>query len=253
MDERIRRTDLYLRARYPHLNTTIFRLSNGFYGILLNDFIGNFNELQKEFDRAIRPITTPVKLFENRPDSIEEELPVIKDYEIGNNFSGLPLTLSEVKYLLMAKFPMAEILHLEEFFDPDGKLNIYTDIILDENIKKDLINFLYSLDIPLKYYLIEDKIEGINRENNDREKREKMFSSIKEGNPLAMAYFDSLENPITSSLPTKLSKTKIIYEERDEQMLFDKLSDIYAGNFTKTDILNDINTSNSCYIDYSKC
>jgi len=251
MDERIRRTDLYLRAKYPHLDTRIFKLTDDFYGILLKNFTGNFNEIQKEFDYSIKPMTIPVHLFEKIPSNIEKELPIIKDDEIGNNFSGLPLTLLEVKYLLMAKFPMIEILHLEEFFDPDGKLNFYTDIISDENIKKDLINFLYSLDIPLKYYLIENKIEGINKGKREREEREKSSSSIKDSNPLTSTYFDSLENPIIHSFPTKLSKTKIICEERDEQIWFDKLGEIYAGKFTKTDILNDVNINNSCYIDYS--
>jgi len=250
MDEKIRRADLYLRAKYPHLDTRIFKLTDDFYGILLKNFTGNFNEIQQEFDYSIKPMATPVNLFEKMPSNIEKELSIIKDDEIGNNFSGLPLTLLEVKYLLMAKFPMIEIIYIEEIFDTERKLNVYTDIISDENIKKEVINLLDSLDIPLNCNLIDDKSEDINKKNIER-KEKKKSSSIKDNNPLANAYFDSFENPIIHSFPTKLNKTKIIYEERDEQIWFDKLGEIYAGKFTKTDILKDVNINNSCYIDYS--
>ena len=250
MNEKVRRADLYLRARYPHLDTKIFKLSNGFYAILLNDFTGNFDDIQKEFDYAIKPITTPVTLYKNMPNNVEEELPIIKDTEIGDNFSGLPLTLPDLKYLLLAKFPMIEIIHLESY-DRERKLNVYTNIIPDISIKERIIDFLYGLDIPMDFTIIENASDGIAKENDENEKRKAAFLSIPNKSPIAKVILDSFDDPIMRSLPTKLNKTRFIYEERDEQMWFEKLGEIYAGNFTKTNIRNGINTYSSCYIDYS--
>jgi len=250
MNERVRRAELYLRKKYPHLATRIFKLNNGFYGILLEDFTGNFDEIKKEFEYEIKPVATPVMLLEKIPDCIEEELPIINDTEIGKNFSGLSLTLPDLKYLLISKFPMIEIIHLESF-ERERKLNVYTDIISDANLKKELIDFLYSLDIPMDFYLIENKTEGLTKEKKENEKQKDAFSSMSNDNPITKSYFDSLYNPVMHSFPAKLQGKSIIYEERDEQMWFDKLGEIYAGNFTKADILKTTNTSNSCCIDYS--
>ena len=249
MKEAVRRADLYLRARYPHLKTRILKLSSGFYGIIINDFSGNINELENEFSHDLKPLGIPVKLFSIIPNDIEEELPIIKDSEIGKNFSGISLTLSDLKNLLIAKFQTIDIIHLEPF-DMERKLNIYTDNILDENIKKIFIDFLYGLDIHMDFYIIEDKNIGLDKENKELEKNKETLSSIGNSNPELKAKLDSLDNPIMNSFPAKLNTRRIIYEEKDEQMWFDKIGDIYAGNFTKTDVLHSISTDNSCYIDY---
>ena len=78
-----------------------------------------------------------------------------------------------------------------------------------------------------------------------------MLSSLASIKPEERAFLDSLDNQIMNSLPAKLNRNRIAFEEKDEQMWFDKMGDIYSGNFTKQDIMNGINVSNSCYIDYT--
>jgi hypothetical protein len=250
MKERVRRADLYLRRQYPHLDTRIFRLPYGFYGILIKDFTGNFSELQNEFDNAIKPVATPAMLINKIPDQFEEEIPVIKDDEIGKSFAGMPLTFSDLQYLLMAKFPTVEIVHLETF-NREQELNIYTNEITEENIKKEIIDFSYGLDIFMKCHLIENSPDGLEKEKIRREEQNKAFASMKANNPAAKEFLDGLDDPIMHSFPSKMNRTRIVYEERDEQMWFDKIGEIYAGNFTKNDIIKDADTANSCYVDYA--
>ena len=250
MRESVRQSDLRLRAVYPHLETSIFKLNDIFYCILLKDFTGNFDDIVKNFDHNIKPIGIPVKLLKDKPEKVIEELPIIKDDEIGSNFSGLSLTLADINHLLIAKFPKVEIVHLETY-DMERKMNVYTDNSLDDETKEIIINFLNTLDIQMEFHLIENKAEGMAKEEKKREERGKMLSSLDAIKPKARAFLDSLENQIMYSFPAKLNRKKIVFEERDEQMWFDKIGEIYSGNFTKQDIMNGINVSNSCYIDYT--
>ena len=174
MKESVRRPDLRLRAEYPHLDTSIFKLNNIFYGILLNDFTGNFDEIVKDFEHNIKSLGIPVKLLKDKPDVVLEELPIIKDDEIGNNFSGLSLTLGNINNLLIAKFPRVEIVHLETY-DMESKMNVYTDNIFDNETKETIINFLNSLDIQMEFHIIENKAEGMAKKEKRAEKERKCY------------------------------------------------------------------------------
>lgn len=88
----VRRTDLYLRAEYPELDTTIYRIDEHQFLIYSTDFPEDFEGLKKEFDYKIRLISALVELTENEPDEYLEIITKIDNKDISKNFEGIPMS-----------------------------------------------------------------------------------------------------------------------------------------------------------------
>jgi hypothetical protein len=250
MDEAVKRADLYLRTKYPHLITRIFKQKNGFYLIYISDYDGDFSKLEKEFDYSIKPIATPVKITNKIPIDFIHEIYPIKDTEIGADLHGLPLNIRDFRNLLTIKFPQINIIHLESP-NTERKFVIYTDKINNEKIKNEFIDYIKKSIMFFEIVIIENLEEGMNKEKDETNARNKMLSSLRQDNPLAFSHLDGFDDPIMNVFPTRQNRKAIPYEERDEQLWFDKLNDMFLGTFTKSNIIGDIDKCNSCYIDYA--
>ena len=95
-DSWCKRIDLHFRAKYPNINTRIFKVDTYRYSIVLIEEVDNFDELSKEFDESIRYITAPVFLEQSVPAQFEYELEQISDSKIPSNFEGFPLTRFDI-------------------------------------------------------------------------------------------------------------------------------------------------------------
>ena len=248
MDDEVKRADLYLRAEYPHLITRIFKQRDGFYWIYINDYEDDFSKLEKEFGHSIKPLGTPVKITNILPTDFVQEIFPIKDTEIGENLHGLSLNIRDYRNLLTVKFPQINISYLESP-NVEHKFVVYTDKIDNDKLKNEFIVFIKK-SIPFEIVVVENLEEGMKKQKDKTEAMDKALSSIKTINPLAFSHLDGLDNPVMNVFPARQNKKKIPYEEKDEQLWFDNLSGMFSGSFTKSNIIDDIDKCNSCYIDY---
>ena len=95
-DGQYRRIDLNFRARYPYLNTRIFKLTDYEYQIYVVENVDNFSSIAQIFDNEIRFLGAPVKLVNVEPATYESELERISDKDIPSNFEGSPLTSQQL-------------------------------------------------------------------------------------------------------------------------------------------------------------
>jgi len=250
MNETVKRADLYLRAKYPHLITRIFKPKDGFYLIYVSNYEGDFSNLEKEFDHSIKPLGTPVIITQKMPIDFVQEIYPIKDTELGANLSGLPLNIRDFKNLLIIKFPEINIAHVHSP-NAERKFIVYTDIINNDKLKNKFIDYIKESMMFFEIIIVENLEEGMKREKDETDARDKMLSSLKKDRPLVFSHLDGYDNPIMNVFPARQNRKVIPYEERDEQLWFDKLNEMFSGSFTKRNIISDIEKCNSCYIDYA--
>lgn len=89
-DQIIRRTDATLRGRYPHLTTEIFEVSPYEFRIIFDAALEDAGAIQPIFDHEIRPVTTQVRLSNQRPDNPIRQLRLMTDAEASSELAGLP-------------------------------------------------------------------------------------------------------------------------------------------------------------------
>jgi hypothetical protein len=105
MDDEIKRIDLRLRGKYPHLKTTIYKIGINFYEILTENFIGEFDNFSKEFNEEIKFITSPVRLTQIKPEKYIESIPLLEDKNIADSYAGYPYTQQNLLDLINYIYP----------------------------------------------------------------------------------------------------------------------------------------------------
>lgn len=104
--ESVRRTELFLRVKYPHITTRIFERAPDDHVIVVPADQLDATEHQEEFEREIRQASDFVTLLNSVPDGAVE-IAVLGDNELGENLSGVPLTVADLSVIIAGKFPFA--------------------------------------------------------------------------------------------------------------------------------------------------
>ena len=240
--------ELYLRTKYPHLNTRIFKLKNGFYAIYADNYPKPFSSFEDKFHNQIRPITAPVSLTETIPENFEKEITPLSDTDIVSDYSGIPFSSFQLQRLIQFKFPNINCICITH--DNSDYIDFYIQKISDEDTQLKFINFINSLELSLPFKTIDDEKEIETIILKEKQRKDKLNDFYRK-NPSAKNFEESISNPVLNMIPLKQQSLHIKAEERDEEQFFDRVENIYKGIITKHDILPINRDSLNCYIDYS--
>lgn len=247
-DKEILRCDFYLRTKYPHLNTRIFKLKNGFYTIYADNYPKPFSSFKDKFHNQIRPITAPVSLTETIPENFEKEITPLSDTDIVSDYSGIPFSPLQLQRLIQFKFPNINCICITH--DNSDYIDFYIQKISDEDTQLKFINFINSLELSLPFKIIDDEKEIETIILKEKQRKDKLNDFYRK-NPSAKNFEESISNPVLNMIPIRQQSLHIKAEERDEEQFFDRVENIYKGIITKHDILPINRDSLNCYIDYS--
>ena len=212
-DSQCRRMDLHLRAKFPYLNTIIYKMEKSSYKIFIENY-KDFNQISDYFHNNIRYMATNVTLNNITSDNFSSILPKICDTDISKDFEGVSFTIPSLKNYIYSKYPEINFVSIvEDFKNEILKLTINESMKLEriENIEKEL----YKIGIPFK---IEIFIE-INEQKTTFQS-----TNILNSDPLLME----------SSKKFKMLNLPFI--ERDEKLWFDSLDNIYNNKIRKSDL-----------------
>lgn len=223
-DSWCRRIDLHFRAKYPNINTRIFKVDTYRYSIVLTDEVDNFEELSKEFDQSICYITAPVFLEQLVPQQFEYELEQIPDSQIPSNFEGFPLTRFDIYNHISCL----------------SKSYVVTGINTDHNEQ--------TITITLKGNASSEKINELEAH------LEKLgypfkFLVVGGGNtPLEI----TPENEVFSITSSRSqAHLNCDFLERDENLWFKNVEAFYDGSFKKDDLYFYDSNKTSCLVNFS--
>lgn len=110
-DGMVRRTDVWLRAIYPHLTTRIFEIEPHQYVIFFGKDDLDAELIRYRFNHNIRPAGLWCDVSNEEPKSFLREVLPIDDYQIAHGFEGFPATLYDIQKILLSKFPDLPIPH----------------------------------------------------------------------------------------------------------------------------------------------
>ena len=112
-DGQCRRIDLYLRAEFPYLKTSIYRVLQHEYQIYIGN-IDNFDYISDYFHNQIRFMGIHIYLVKEKPFKFNEIINPIMDNEISKNFEGLPFTNPNLCTHIESKYPDVDLCNLKE-------------------------------------------------------------------------------------------------------------------------------------------
>ena len=240
----VQRCDLSLRTRYPHLRTRIFNMGKGIYCIFVENYEGDFDDFKKIFDNEIRFICAPVYITNILPTDYICEVSCIKDKDIAADLGGIPYAKWQDEFLLKSKFPNLDIIGTD-CKPRDNKYFVYVRKIQNQDEKNELLKFIKSLRIgTMDIEFIENDRE-INSYITDEQRRKESLSSSKNNDLFGF------ENPVFFIQPPKYQRYSLEFDLKDECFWHENISKIYSGEITKSELIKDIETKNSCYLDYS--
>lgn len=219
-----RRVDLLFRSRYPYLNTKIFKISDYEYHICITDDVDNFDSILSVFNKEIKFLTAPVKLENTLPSATCKRLSHIRDHEIPSNFEGIPFTNYQLHNHIASSYPNIKI----------------------SGIKEDHHNRLLIVGIAGKI------------SHEDREKLQHSLDKLKSPYSFIIKEHDVEEvvpvasDPVFSIVASKSMKSlQCQFLERDEDLWFKNVEDIYKGAFRKEDLYFYDNKKTSCLVNFS--
>ena len=248
-DKEILRCDFYLRTKYPHLNTRIFKLKNGFYAIYADNYPKPFSSFEDKFHNQIKPICTPILVTETIPSQFDKELSPYADTEIASTYAGMPLTVWQLQRLVQYNFPDIDIVLVDQD-NQSRQLLFYVRMIQNDEERKKIENFITSLELKMSFRIIEDDNEIKSALSKEKEIKEDIKSFLQK-NPNLPNVDEQISNHVFNMLPIRQQTWHIKAEERDEELFFERLECIYKGTINKTDIAGINDNSLNCYIDYS--
>jgi len=234
-----RRTDLSLRAEYPDLKTTIYRIDSRRFQIHCENLKTDFEEFNNNFEHSICIIGSNVELTQAPPDKFLEIIPKIQDNEISKNFEGVPMSKVTLFNLLNSKFPDINFykmdddkgivnIHIANYYIQEEKIKKF--IFLNKFQKQNLESFLEGFKSNISFNIIVEEFD----EKPDLENTPTIF------------------NPVEFLYASKLSRHKTPeFSQRDEALWFDKVDSIFDGSFSKEDLYFFNPNEYSCYVDYS--
>ncbi|NOJ25727.1 hypothetical protein [Vibrio coralliilyticus] len=223
-DSWCKRIDLHFRAKYPNINTRIFKVDTYRYSIVLIEEVDNFDELSKEFDESIRYITAPVFLEQSVPAQFEYELEQISDSKIPSNFEGFPLT----RFDIFNHISCLSKSYVVTGIDTDHSEQTTTITLkghMSSETKNELEAHLAKLGFPFKFLVV-----GGGSHPLEITPENEVFS-------------------ITSSRAQ--AHLNCDFLERDENLWFKNVEAFYDGSFKKDDLYFYDSNKTSCLVNFS--
>lgn len=101
----VRRTDVALRAAYPHLVTRIFELAPHRYVICFSKEQLHASTVSEYFQKSIRPVAVAIELANGVPSNYLSELAVIADDRLARGLEGFSFTHDEIGDILLSRYP----------------------------------------------------------------------------------------------------------------------------------------------------
>ena len=219
-----RRIDLNFRAKYPHLNTKIFKIDDHKYMIYVQESISNFSEIAKDFDYSIRFVTVPVQLINTKPEIYEQEIEGIPDSQIPSKFEGLPLTLYQMANHIACTHPQLDVCSIKEN-QAQRKIVVELAGKNSEESKNKLHKTLDNLKAPYSIEVVDGGDKGV------------------------------VSKPTNEIFNIASSKSKKVlncpFLERDEKLWFENIDAIYSGKFSKEDLYFFNAKKTSCLVNFS--
>ncbi|WP_306013273.1 MULTISPECIES: hypothetical protein [unclassified Allomuricauda] len=232
----VKRVDLNLRTLFPELATTIYKIELNKYLIYVTNFSGDFKVLTERFENEIRPLLTPVKLVNTKPEHFQEIIPGLSDLEISKGFQGMLMNKVEWIFLLAAKFPKINFykisdddgvvgIHIANYKIKSGKETkyVYADIFSIAELEA----FLSSHQSPITFNIIIDEFEEKPELTQGFDERGGTFTYVREKNQ------------------------KPLFVQRDESLWFDNIDAIFESKYTKEHLYFYDKEEYSCYADFS--
>lgn len=232
--ESSRRCDVMFRSKYPYYQTRLFQITEHDFVLFLINPVDDFTALAEEFHSKIRFITVPVKLVQEIPEQYQIEVPVIQDNELSQNFAGLPLRLTDIAQHVEAKHSDITISEISDSFRPSKVF-----VRLEGNVRfKKIQNVQETIEGFGGFYDVE-VVDGGSA---------KVLQT-----PTSKQSDESLESDIFTLTPSSHYKSLgCDFLERDEQLWFSKVDDIYSGKFVKDDLFFIDRSKTSCIVNFSK-
>lgn len=232
--ESCRRIDIIFRSKYPYFQTKLFQINEHEFELFLINKVDNFEELVQEFNNSIKFIIVPIELVDKKPISYLTEIEFISDREIPLNFSGFPLTRPQIYQHVESIHRDVIIVGMSETWNPST-----LHIQLEGNVRPKKIQDVQSTIENLGGFYEVEVIDGGIRQ----ELQEKKLNG----------YSNNSKNTVFTLMPSSHFKGKgCDFLERDEELWFNKVDDIYAGRFVKDDLFFIDQTKTSCVVNFSK-
>lgn len=234
----VRRTDLYLRTKYPEVITTIYNIDENSFSIKCENTDDDFSKFKDDFDNNIRIIGAFVEVVQDAPEKFIEVVPSILDTEIAQDFEGIPHSKATLLNLLISKFPHIYFLKIE---DEDGKLTIHTAkfkkreqnsttyYFLNSGDRGKIEKFLNNLKLPIEFSITEEEVE-----------ESQVLETFSNLNPITFIYAASFKRNFVPE-----------FSLRDEALWFDNIDKVFKGEYNKKDLFFYDKNEYSCYVDYS--
>ena len=220
----VRRTDIALRARYPHLETRLFELAPHSYCIWFDRNQLDADTAKDEFNSHIRPATVAIKLTNDIPCTNVREIWKIEDHRIPVGFEGCPLTMQDTETILLG-------------FCPDLPVPISQD---SSTLPILTICFTQPLT-PQQETCVRAFMAGHLPEWN-------VEIRIEPPQPEAEAPSTGPADSLKIR-PRRLRPAAPSFVQRDEAFWFENLDRIFDGKLSEASILDRPDADMACYID----
>ena len=213
----VRRADIRLKTIYYGIKTKIFLIEPSHYAIQILSYIELFDVIKKEFDYKIKMVADWIDLVLDKPNEFIKEIEPFDN--IAESQEGIFLTMSMLKSLLISKFNKVEFYKIEEIFNNGFILNINVGKDTDDDIVKDIENFILDLKIRCKKVIISKEKSG-----------------------------DSI---MVSEVLLACTDKNFKFSREDTDFWFDNVDRIYSGELKKDELKFFDNDSTKCYMDFS--
>lgn len=216
-----------LRAAYPQLRTRIFQLGAFAYRIVFDQSALNADDIRGEFGESIRPVTVPVEVSNDVPETFLREIPPIGDHELALGLAGFPLNQEDIRTILAGRYPgLPELISIENTKQPTLTLSFAGELAANEQAKVKAFIDGWEPDWPIEF--------AVSAQNVDS----KTSSSPIPGDLLRIR-------------PARIRPTAPRFVQDDEAFWFDRADDVFEGAVAPSSILDVESSGMSCYMDAS--
>jgi hypothetical protein len=107
----VRRTDVRLRALYPHLLTRILEVEPHHYLIAFDREQLDADAIQPEFEHSIRPVSVFIRVSNITPSHFVREIQPIPDVAVARGFEGYSFSFADIRDILLSIDPNLPVPH----------------------------------------------------------------------------------------------------------------------------------------------
>lgn len=234
----VRKTDLLLRAEFPYLETTIYQTENEDFVIHLKNRKVDFQAIEHEFEKSIRPIFVPLKVSLKKPKGKSKIIVQLEDKDIPKGLQGILMPKHKWADMLMSKFPN---INFYKISDEAGLVHIHiANYWIEEKNGKKKYQFLNRFQ--------EDKLVDFLKKHQSGMEFKIHIDELEEPPPEKNGF--SKDNS-SAYYCNRLTRNKPKYIQRDDSIWYDNVSGIFEGSFKKNNLFFLQEDEYACYIDFS--